>query len=141
MSGTDDNLGARIRAARGYAKLGQDALAKLIGVGREVVIAMEADQREPTVREARQISDATGAPLTFLLSGWAAPPELLERVATLEAEVGQARADRDLQAAEIEALSARLERRFAELAGRTPPTDTRHGREDSPRREEDPPAP
>ena len=102
MSATDDHLGARIRAARGYAKLDQATLAKQIGLGREVVIAMEKDEREPTVPEVRRISNATGAPLDFLLNGW--DGSLTDRLAALEARVSSAEEDREDLAARVDEI-------------------------------------
>lgn len=132
MAQDDDDLGARVRAARGYANLSQQGLADAIGVERRIVGYIEGNEprHELTVPEARRIADACRIPARFLLNGWAAPPELEERVAALDAEVRRAAADRELLAAQIEALDARLETRFAELASQalgqsSPPPDAK----------------
>jgi transcriptional regulator with XRE-family HTH domain len=112
MSASDDNLGDRLRAARGYAKLDQGTLAKRIGIGREAVIALEADERELTIPQARRVADVCRVPLSFLLNGWAAPADLIERVERLETRATAADADREVLAQEIESLSGALETRI-----------------------------
>ena len=94
MSATDDHLGARIRAARGYAKLDQATLAKQIGLGREVVIAMEKDEREPTVPEVRRIGEETGAP-TRLPTRTAGERQPHRPASRPEARVNSAEEDRE----------------------------------------------
>ena len=116
MTENHDTHGARIRAARAYAGIpSQKELGERIGVGREVVLALEADQREPKVPELRRIADATGAPLDFLLNGWDGQ-RLEDRVAALEERVSSADQDRDDLVTRIDELDASLERRFERIA-------------------------
>lgn len=139
----DDDLGARVRAARGFAGLSQAQLAEQIGLERRIVVAIEADDaRHPLgVKEAREIARACRVPVSFLFNGWAAPPELLDRVTALEEMAARAEADRDIQAAEIEVLLERLEKRYAELAGQEPQTSSAPARAGNRRRRDDPPTP
>lgn len=114
MQDSDDKVGARIRAARAYADItSQKKLADLIGVGREVVIALEADQREPTVPEVRRIATATGVPMGFLLDGWTAPPGFAERLEALEDELRQGRSERDALRQTMLAIGMLLRDRLA----------------------------
>jgi transcriptional regulator with XRE-family HTH domain len=143
MGLSDKDLGARVRAARGYAGLSQQALGDATGLERKIVVAIEGnDPRHPlAVEEAQRIAAVCNVPASFLLSGWAAPRSLVARVAALEAAVERGRADRDLQAAEVEALSDRLEKRFADLAGQAPQKDSAQDRADNRRRRADQPVP
>lgn len=144
MSATDDNLGARIRAARGYAKIDQGTLATRIGLGREVIIAMEMDKREPTVREMKRIARETGVPADFLLHGWgsiSSNGDLADRVAALEARISSADEDREDLAARIDELSDALERRLETFAAQVLQRRRTKRRQEDPPAQVDPPAP
>lgn len=128
MGANHDAQGARIRAARAYAGIGsQKALGERIGLGRDAVIAMEADEREPTVPELRRIADACDIPLSFLVNGWETPPGLEERVAALEQSVSLALQDRDALAQAFEDLNADYAKQVPELMRRLQRLEDRLG--------------
>jgi transcriptional regulator with XRE-family HTH domain len=134
--GPDDDIGARVRAARSYADLSQGALADAIGVERRIVGYIEANEtrHELTVPEAQRIARACRIPLSFLLHGWAAPAELLERVDALEAEVRSASEDREDLAARLVELDASLERRIEKYVTQVlPPRRSRRPPKDHPK--------
>lgn len=134
MGATDDNMGARIRAARAFAGItSHEKLGKQIGLGRDAVLAMEKNQRMPTVAEVRTIANATGVPIGFLINGWSASGRLSQRVEALEAEVKSGSEDREDLAKRIDELDASLEKRLAEFAAQV------LQRRRSQRRREDPP--
>lgn len=131
-----DDLGARVRAARSYADLSQQALADAIGVERRIIGYIEGneDRHELTVLEAQKIATVTGVPISFLLHGWDGQG-LNERVGRLEDAVRLAEQDRNRLAEEIDHIYATIESRFADVAsqrlaqGRAPRTaaDRRSG--------------
>src|SRR3954471_20781409 len=61
-------LGDRIRQARIEAGLTQDQLAELVGVGMRQIQYYEAGESDP-YRKLRQIAEATGKPIEWLLRG------------------------------------------------------------------------
>lgn len=62
--------GRRIRAARGYAKLSQPDLAKVLEVSDGTVKNIELGRREPKRSELLAIADACKVPIWFLERGW-----------------------------------------------------------------------
>ena len=65
-----DDLPARIRAARAYAKLGVRECAHALGISEDTFERTEKGKRPLTIPEAKAYADATGVPLWFLLDGW-----------------------------------------------------------------------
>jgi Zn-dependent peptidase ImmA (M78 family)/DNA-binding XRE family transcriptional regulator len=61
-------VGSNVASARKKAKLTQDALAKLIGVSRPTIVAMESGQRAMTELELHAIANKVGASLRDLLN-------------------------------------------------------------------------
>jgi len=114
----EDDLGARVRAARSYRNLSQQELADEIGVERRIVGYIEANEtrHELTVPEAQRIAKICRVPLGFLLHGWAAPAELVDRVEALEAEVRSGSEDREDLAKRLDELDGALERRLETFA-------------------------
>lgn len=111
----NDDLGARVRAARSYADLSQQGLADAIGVERRIVGYIEANEErhELTVPEAQAIARATHVPVGFLVHGWDEPPDLIERVDALEAEAKQTRTERDALRRTLRAIGTLLRDRLA----------------------------
>lgn len=117
----DEDIGARVRAARSYADLSQQGLADAIGVERRIVGYIEGNEtrHELTVPEARRIAEACGVPVDFLLHGWGANGSsgaLAERVAALETRVSSADEDREDLAARLDELDVALETRLEKFA-------------------------
>jgi transcriptional regulator with XRE-family HTH domain len=83
-------IGERIKQARLEAGLTQDQLADLIGVGMRQVQYYEAGDSDP-YRKLRQIAEATGKPMEWLLRGEAAtqPEDLAERLGRLEEKLDE----------------------------------------------------
>lgn len=61
-------LGERIKQARQEAGLTQDQLADLVGVGMRQIQYYESGESDP-YRKLRQIAEATGKPIDWLLRG------------------------------------------------------------------------
>jgi Zn-dependent peptidase ImmA (M78 family)/DNA-binding XRE family transcriptional regulator len=61
-------IGANVASARKRAKITQEALAKLIGVSRPTLIAMEAGQRAITELELHSIANGVGSSLRDLMN-------------------------------------------------------------------------
>lgn len=61
--------GARIKAARGYARMSQDVLAAKLGVEVQWVKRREADTQAPKRYELIAIAAVTGVTLAFLENG------------------------------------------------------------------------
>lgn len=143
MEQSGGDLGARVRAARGYCGLNQAQLGDRLGVSRQVVAAIEDNdpRHELTVAEAQRIAAVCGVPVTFLTSGWHAPSTLVEMVRALEERMRLAERDRDLQAERIAAIYEHLETRFAQLASEALEQGSRQRRKDDPPRGKEPPAP
>lgn len=99
-------IGDRIRQARTEAGLTQDQLADLVGVGMRQIQYYESGESDP-YRKLRQIAEATGKPIDWLLRGDdATEPDEGEVVARLSAVEEQLRA-----------LRQELERRLPAVPG------------------------
>jgi transcriptional regulator with XRE-family HTH domain len=85
-----EEVGARVAAARVYARLTPDELAKSVRdaafprFSKRTLARVEAGERHLDVREARVIAQTCDVPLSFLVRGWWAPPDLVTRVAGFE---------------------------------------------------------
>jgi transcriptional regulator with XRE-family HTH domain len=86
MGSEVDNLGARVRAARSYAKLSQTALGDALGYTRAVINAIEDnDVRHPlSVIEAYRIATICGVPVSFIVEGWSVNRPIQDRLADIE---------------------------------------------------------
>ena len=117
MGQLDDDLGARVRLARMHAGLNQTKLGEVLGIERKTVAAIENNEarHELTIPEAQKIARATGVPLSFLVIGWAAPPELEERVSALEALRESAQRERDALIDRIDSLEDELRTQLARV--------------------------
>jgi transcriptional regulator with XRE-family HTH domain len=124
MDDNNDNggdVGARVIAARAYARLTQDELAEKVRdagfrFSRRTLDRLEAGERHLDVREARVIAQTCGVPLGFLVRGFWAPADLADRVAALEDQFKSAALDRDALAQQIESLGGSLENRLVTYA-------------------------
>jgi len=119
MDANNQDVGARVRAAREYARLDPDELAAKLRTdgfrfSRSTLDRVEANKRHLDVREAQLIARETGVPLTFLVRGWWSPPDLVERVAALEEELSQSRRERDALGRALAALRDTLQTRLAD---------------------------
>lgn len=76
---TDDTYAARVRAARAYAKLDLDKLAKPLPFSWRTLSRIESGTRTLRVPEALIVAETTGVPLWFLLYGWDGWEELIPR--------------------------------------------------------------
>jgi len=80
-------IGDRIKQARTEAGLTQDQLGDLVGVGMRQIQYYESGTSDP-YRKLRQISEATGKPIVWLLRGEDATQptegEIAERLLTVE---------------------------------------------------------
>lgn len=127
MATPTDDVGARVKAARTYARLEPEQLAELLTAAgfkfsRRTLDRLEAGDRHLDVREARVIAESTGAPVVFLTRGWWTPadmPErladLLERVTRLEEELLQAQAERDVLIEAISEIGELLQERLGSV--------------------------
>lgn len=75
MEGTRPDYGARVRAARAYADLDQEQLARHLHVSISTVARIESNERALGLDEARLISERCGVPISFLLEGFALESE------------------------------------------------------------------
>lgn len=143
MAQRDEDLGARVRAARSYAGLSQSGLADAIGVERRIVTYIEAnDSRHPlSVREARRIAGATGVPVGFLLNGWDGTAGLAERIDALEDDVRQSQVERAALKQALAAIGTLLRDRLGLDVEEASAPDLGLADEDDHPQEEDPPAP
>jgi transcriptional regulator with XRE-family HTH domain len=111
-----DDLGSRVRAARSYAKLSQQALGDALGLTRAIVNAIEDnDDRHPlTVSEAYRIAAVCGVPVAFIVDGWNVNRPIQDRLTDIERRLQEvAEANGELSAHERELLG-----RFEELVQR-----------------------
>ena len=78
---------ARIRAARAYADLRQDQLARALGVTTETIKRRERGTQAPKRGELLAIAQITGVPASFMEHGFGEvePSEVLERLDRIEA--------------------------------------------------------
>lgn len=88
------DYGPRIRAARGWAELSQDALAEALGRNKQWVLRRELspahERHQASLKgDLIAISQVCGVPLEFLTEGFggAATSEISERLAELREEV------------------------------------------------------
>lgn len=112
----EDDIGARVRAARCYAKLTHDGLGKKLGLERRVVAAIEENnpRHQLTIAEAKKIADVCSVPVSFLIEGWAVNRPIQDRLSDIERSVTKlAERDGELTAHERELLT-----RFDELIQR-----------------------
>jgi transcriptional regulator with XRE-family HTH domain len=65
-----NELGRRIKAARGYAGLSQPALAAALEIGEQTEKRIELGQRPAKRSELLAIAEACNVPMWFLESGW-----------------------------------------------------------------------
>ena len=111
-----DDLGSRVRAARSYAKLSQQALGEALGLTRAIINAIEDnDDRHPlTVSEAHRIAAICGVPVAFIFDGWSVNRPIQDRLTDIERRLGEvAEASGELTAHERELLG-----RFEEMVQR-----------------------
>jgi transcriptional regulator with XRE-family HTH domain len=111
-----DDLGARVRAARSYAKLSQQALGDALGLTRGIINAIEDnDDRHPlSVNEAYRIAAVCGVPVAFIIEGWGVNRPIQDRLTDIERRLADvAKTSGELTAHERELLG-----RFDELVQR-----------------------
>jgi transcriptional regulator with XRE-family HTH domain len=79
-------IGDRIKQARVEAGLTQDELGDFVGVGMRQIQYYESGESDP-YRKLRQIAEATGKPISWLLRGEDQPDEdeIVERLLVVEA--------------------------------------------------------
>lgn len=99
-------IGDRIRQARTEAGLTQDQLADLVGVGMRQIQYYESGESDP-YRKLRQIAEATGKPIDWLLRGDEATEPDGESVAARLLAVEE----------QLRALRQELERRLPDAPG------------------------
>jgi transcriptional regulator with XRE-family HTH domain len=71
---------ARIRAARAYAKVTQDAIAEALGQSTISVKRMEKAEKDISVDDLWTIADLCGVPREFMTDGFQSVPEELRRI-------------------------------------------------------------
>ena len=67
----DSDAGARVKARRSEASLSQQALADLVGVSRQTIVAMETGAYAPSVYLALRVASVLGTTVEAL---WGADP-------------------------------------------------------------------
>ena len=67
-------LGTRIKAAREYANMSQQTLADKLSISRPRIAEWEADKHEPAASRIKEIADATGVTVNFLLGDFPRMP-------------------------------------------------------------------
>jgi transcriptional regulator with XRE-family HTH domain len=73
---SQQELAARVRAARGYSGLHAKQLAKELSISVETMSRIENGRRAVPYEERTKIAQACGVPRWFLENGWAATPGL-----------------------------------------------------------------
>jgi transcriptional regulator with XRE-family HTH domain len=66
----NDGIARRLRAARGYGKLSQPALAQELEISEGTVKNIELGKRAPKRSELLAIAEACSVPMWFLERGW-----------------------------------------------------------------------
>lgn len=79
-------LGERLREARTQRRLGQESLARTLGVERTAVAKLEAGQRRMSALELMRASDALRVPMSWIVNGPAAAM-VSRRPATTDAAI------------------------------------------------------
>jgi len=67
MDPDDAKLSARLREARGFAGLSQEALARAVGCSASVVPKWESGNRRPSLTMLRKLAAALGVTLSSLV--------------------------------------------------------------------------
>lgn len=62
-----EQLGARIASARGFNRLGQNELAKIIGVSKQTISNWENGRRTPDADLIRKLCETLGCTSDYLL--------------------------------------------------------------------------
>lgn len=81
-------LGTRIKTAREYAKLSQQALADKLNISRPRIAEWEADKHEPAAGRIMDIAKATGVTVNFLLGDFPRMPTTWAPMIVIKAEPG-----------------------------------------------------
>lgn len=75
-----DERAALIRAARAYAKLNQEELAKALGQSPVTIKRIEAGAKDVSIEDLWAIADKCNVPREFLISGFETVPTELKRL-------------------------------------------------------------
>lgn len=84
----DHPLARRYRAARAWADLEQDELAKRLGLDRQTVIRRESGEKLPKAAELIAVASVCGVPEEFMLNGFANEVVASGEVATIRQHLG-----------------------------------------------------
>ena len=109
-SWTDERatLGDRIAAAREAMGIGQEQLARRLGVRTATVVAWEDDRSEPRANRMQMLAGVVNAPLVWLMTGVGEGPGAATPAGALIAELAELRAEQQRLAERFARLESRL---------------------------------
>ena len=86
---SEDDYGARIRAAQAYAGLDQAGLAQALAMSVRTLERIYSNERALTLSEARKIAEACEVPIGFIVEGWNINRPIQDRLTDIERRLGE----------------------------------------------------
>jgi transcriptional regulator with XRE-family HTH domain len=84
---SEDDYGARIRAAQAYAGLDQVALAQALAISVRTLERIYSNERALTLSEAKKIAEVCEVPIGFIVEGWNTNRPIQDRLSEIDRRI------------------------------------------------------